>query len=399
MIMDEVRDLNGDLVALRRSLHREPEVGLHLPRTQAITLDALSGIDLELTLGRATSSIVGVLRGGRPGATVLLRADMDALPLQEEYETEFTSTNPQAMHACGHDLHTTMLVGAARLLDLHRDQLPGNVILMFQPGEEGHDGARYMLEEGVLDAAGERPVASYALHVFASMIKAGVFTTRPGSILASAEKFELTVTGQGGGGSNPWNARDPIPAACEILLAVQSHVARRFSVFDPVVFSPAGISGGSTFNVIPNQVVVRGTIRTFSQQASAKLKAAVDSISTSVAAGQGLAATVAWSHAYPPVINDEAETEVIATTASDLFGRDRFAILPTPLTSADDYARVLAEIPGCYVFVGACVEPGTESTAVANHNSRARHNETVIADGAALLAETTMRRLALAGSR
>lgn len=198
-----------DLVALRRALHADPELGLDLPRTQQKVLDALEGLPLEITTGTRTTSVVAVLRGGRPGPAVLLRGDMDALPIEETTGLEFASTNG-TMHACGHDLHTAGLVGAARLLSERRDELHGSVIFMFQPGEEGHGGAKVMIEEGLLDAAGERPVAAYAIHVAPG--PRGLFATRSGAVAAGSNQLFVTVDGRGGHGSQPHQTLDPVPA-------------------------------------------------------------------------------------------------------------------------------------------------------------------------------------------
>ena len=200
-LRDDARTMADDLRSLRHALHREPEVGLDLPRTQEKVLEAIDGLPLGVTTGQSLSSVTAVLRGGATGPTVLLRGDMDALPVHEEVDVPFRSEVDDRMHACGHDLHTTMLVGAARLLSSHRDNLAGDVVFMFQPGEEGHDGAGHMLREGVLDAAGAQPTAAYALHVTSSRWPKGTFVTRPGPLLAASDAVAVTVRGKGGHGS------------------------------------------------------------------------------------------------------------------------------------------------------------------------------------------------------
>ena len=204
---DDVSALQDDLVRLRRNLHRDPELGLDLPRTQARVLAALEGLGLEISTGRSLSSVTAVLRGGADsGEAVLLRADMDALPVSEQTGVDFAGP-PGRMHACGHDLHTAMLVGAARLLASRRRELAGEVVLMFQPGEEGYDGARHMIDEGVLDAPGRRVRAAYAVHVASAVFPHGVFATRPGPICAAVDVLSVTVRGQGGHASMPHRAR------------------------------------------------------------------------------------------------------------------------------------------------------------------------------------------------
>ena len=264
-VYDDAEALAPELTALRRAIHREPEIGLHLPATQRKVLAALDGLPLEISLGTALSSVTAVLRGAlggdATGPAVRLRGDMDALPVTERTGLDFSSQTEGVMHACGHDLHTAMLAGAARLLAARQRELPGTVVFMFQPGEEGHAGARHMIAEGVLDAAGQRPVAAYALHVASAEWPAGVCSTRPGPMLAAAEVLEVTVRGHGGHGSEPHLAADPIPAACEMVTALQTLVTRRFDVFDPVVVTVGSFHAGTTDNVIPDEASFLATVR------------------------------------------------------------------------------------------------------------------------------------------
>src|SRR2546430_13668492 len=215
LVRDEAAKLAGEIAELRHAIHREPEIGLDLPKTQGKVLDALAGLPLEVSTGTAVSWVTAVLRGGQPGPVVLLRGDMDALPVTEETGLPYASAIPGAMHACGHDLHTAMLAGAAKLLCARQAEVPGTVIFMFQPGEEGYAGARYMIGEGVLDAAGERPVAAYALHVSGNKLPCGMFSTRPGPMLAAADQITVTVHGRGGHAPPPHPAARPAPAPRE----------------------------------------------------------------------------------------------------------------------------------------------------------------------------------------
>ncbi|MGH8917233.1 MAG: M20 metallopeptidase family protein, partial [Actinomycetes bacterium] len=264
-LLDEARRHHDDIVEVRRQIHRTPELGLTLPRTQATVLDALAGLGLAVTTGEATSSVVAVLDSGRPGPTTLLRGDMDALPLAEDTGLPFASEVEHAMHACGHDGHVAMLVGAARLLAGRRSQLTGRVVFMFQPGEEGAGGARVMLEEGLLRRFG--PVdRAFALHV-TPLLPSGWIGTRAGTLLASADEFRVVVTGRGGHASMPQDAVDPVPVACEIVTALQTMVTRRIAAFDPAVLTIASIRAGTTFNVIPEVAVLEGTVRAVSDPA------------------------------------------------------------------------------------------------------------------------------------
>ncbi|MER6384232.1 M20 family metallopeptidase [Streptomyces sp. NPDC001250] len=391
---DDVAFLRDDLVRLRRSLHAEPEVGLRLPRTQEKVLAALDGLPLEISTGSRLTSVTAVLRGAKPGPTVLLRADMDALPLPELTNVDFASTVDGAMHACGHDLHTTMLIGAAHLLASRRQDLTGDVVLMFQPGEEGYDGAGAMLAEGVLDAAGRRPAAAYALHVFTTGFPTGVFMARTGPTMAATNDVDVTVTGAGGHASAPHRAKDPVPAACEMVTALQTMVSRTCDPFDPVVLTVGSFHAGTRRNVIPENVRFEGTVRTFSTQAQGRMKDAVVTLVRQIAAAHGLHAEVEFTPRYPVTVNDQYETAFVENTVNDTFGEHRFQPLTHPLTGAEDFSRVLAEVPGSLVMLGATPSGADPSTVANNHSSYVEFDEGVLSDGAALLARLTTRRLA-----
>jgi hippurate hydrolase len=393
-LYDEARALAPDLSELRHSLHREPEIGLDLPRTQAKVLAALDGLPVEITQGRALSSVTAVLRGARPGRTVLLRGDMDALPVTERTGLPYASEIGGAMHACGHDLHTTMLAGSVRLLSARRDDLRGNVIFMFQPGEEGGYGAKHMLEEGVLDAAGERPAAAYALHVLSADLPGGVITTRPGPVLAAADKLDVTVHGHGGHASTPHHAADPIPAACEMVTALQIFVTRRFDVFDPVVITVGSFHAGTTDNVIPDEARFLATIRTFSAEARARVKDGAVRLVREIADAHGLTAGTEYIDGYPVTVTDRSEAAFAEHAAAALFGRERFDPQKYPMTGAEDFSFVLERVPGAFLFLGACPPDRVPATAPFNHSAEAVFDDAVLTDGAALYAELALRRLA-----
>ncbi|MEU0794448.1 M20 family metallopeptidase [Amycolatopsis sp. NPDC005961] len=385
--------LLDDLVALRRDLHRIPEIGLHLPRTQERVLAALDGLPLELSLGKNLSSITGVLRGGKPGGTVLLRGDMDALPVTEASGEEFSSTLDGAMHACGHDLHTAGLVGAARLLAARREELAGDVVFMFQPGEEGWDGAGIMIDEGVLTASGKHVDAAYGLHVSAASYAKGQFTARPGTLMAASGALEVRVRGEGGHGSSPHDARDPIPAACEMVTALQTMVTRTFDVFDPVVVTVGSFHAGTRRNIIPDDAVFEATLRSFSPEVAARVGEKAVQVCRGIADAHGLDIDVTYEPEYPATVNDAAAYDFVADTIRDVFGEERFTEMADPITGSEDFSRVLERVPGAYLFLGAC--PTDPETAPDNHSPRARFDDSVLGDGAALLAELAVRRLGL----
>jgi amidohydrolase len=390
---DAAAAISADLTELRRSIHAEPEIGLDLPRTQRKVLDALAGLPLEISTGRNLTSVTAVLRGGQPGKTVLLRGDMDALPVTERTGVPYASKIDGAMHACGHDLHTAMLAGAARLLADRQAELAGNVIFMFQPGEEGPGGARIMVEEGVLDAAGEKPVAAYALHVASGILPGGLLASRPGPIMAAADTLHVTVQGRGGHGSQPHRAADPIPAACEIVLALQSMVTRKFDVFDPVVLTVGTFHAGTADNVIGDDAHFVATVRTFSPQTRATVEEIGPKLARDIAAAHGLTADAKFVEGYPVTVNDAAEMDFTERTIGEVLGDGRYFAAPNPLTGSEDFSYVLDEVPGAFVMMGACPPDADPGTAPFNHSAEAVFDDSVLADGTALYAELALRRL------
>ncbi len=380
--------------ALRHALHRTPEVGLDLPGTQGQVLEALADLDLEVSTGRALSSVTAVLRGSRPGPAVLLRADMDGLPVTEATREPFTSERDGVMHACGHDLHVAGLVAAARLLDARRDEIAGSVVLAFQPGEEGYHGARLMLEEGVLDAAGSRVVAAYGVHVFASTIPLGVVASRAGALMAASDKVRVRVHGRGGHGSKPYLAADPVPVAAEIVLALQAMVTRQFDVFDPVVVTVGRIEAGTTDNVIPDEALLQATVRTFSEATHAAVPDRLARVCEHVAAAHGLSVTVDYVRGYPVTVNDAAEVDRARRLTRGMLGDDGWHEAPVPVPGAEDFSYVLEQVPGAFVFVGATPAGEDPQTAAYNHSPRARFADDALAVTPAVLAALALDRLA-----
>jgi amidohydrolase len=393
---DSLRDgaaaMAGELAQLRQRLHRHPEIGLDLPVTQETVLDALDGLGLDVSVGERLSSVTGVLRGGQPGPAVLLRGDMDALPVTEATGLPYASAVDGAMHACGHDLHTAMLVGAARLLSAHRAELPGDVVFMFQPGEEGWDGASHMLSEGILEAAGPRVVAAYGMHVMSSRIPHGVFSTRPGTLMAASDGMRVTVRGEGGHGSAPHLARDPVTAAAEMVTALQTLVTRRFDVFDPVVVTIGSFHAGTRRNVIPDEAEFDATVRTFSPQAHERIRTEGPRLCMRIAQAYGLEAEVNYSDEYPITVNDADHAAFAADVVAEVFGAERYQHMRSPLTGAEDFSRVLDAVPGCYLMLGACTRPDPDD-APNNHSARATFSDDVLADGVLLHAQLAVRAL------
>ena len=393
-LLAEATAMAPELTELRRELHRIPEIGLDLPLTQARILEALEGLGLEVTTGDGLSSVVAVLRGGRPGPVVLLRGDMDALPVTEESAEPVRSEHEGVMHACGHDLHMAGLVGAARLLAAHREEIAGSVVFMFQPGEEGLHGARLMLDEGLLDAAGERVAAAYGLHVFAAQVPSGVVTARAGTVFAAVDTLHVTVHGRGGHGSAPHAALDPVPVAAEIVLALQAAVTRQFSIFDPVVVTVGKIWAGTKDNIIPATAHLDATVRTFSPATHGEIEGRLRRVVEHVAAAHGLTAEVEWEAGYPTTQNDAGETDRAERVTRALLGDDGWAPMADPVAGAEDFSYVLEQVPGAYLILGA-TSPGADPlTAAYNHSALATFDEAVLPRGAALLAGLALDRLA-----
>ena len=386
----ESQSLLPRLVALRRELHADPEVGLDLPNTQKRILEALEGLDLEITLGENCSSVTAVLRGGEPGPAVLLRGDMDALPVAELTDLEYASKNG-SMHACGHDLHVAGLVGAAHLLAAQQQDLAGSVIFMFQPGEEGWHGAETMIAEGVLDAAGERPVAAYGIHVRPGPL--GVFRTKPGTLMAGANELRITVTGSGGHSSQPQAALDPVPAVAEMVTALQNMATRRFSVFDPIVLTVTQLEAGEAINVIPDTAKLGASVRTLSEESLNRVIMETKALAEGIASAHGLRAEVDFNVLYPVTVNDAARTDEALRELRELFGMDRVIQSRDPLMGSEDFSLVLEQVPGTFLFLGATPPEVDPATADWNHSPRVLFDDSVLADQAAALAQLAYNRL------
>jgi hippurate hydrolase len=395
-VSDEAGKFTDEMTELRRAIHREPEIGLNLPKTQQKILSALDGLPLEISTGTELSSVTAVLRGGKPGPAVLLRGDMDALPITEATGLPFASRHDGAMHACGHDLHVAMLAGAAKVLSARQADLTGDVVFMFQPGEEGYAGARSMIGEGVLDAAGPRVVGAYGLHVSSTKLPFGVFSTRPGPMLAAADQIFVTVHGRGGHASQPHRAADPIPAACEMVIALQTMVTRKFDVFDPVVVTVGSFHAGTADNIIPDSATFLATARSYSPDARNRLRELVPQLARQIGAAHGLEVDAEYRTEYPVTINDAGEAAFARTTATELFGEQRAELADNPITGAEDFSFVLEQVPGSFLMLGACPPDRDPETAPSNHSAYAVFDDAVLPDGAAMLAELAVRRLARA---
>jgi metal-dependent amidase/aminoacylase/carboxypeptidase family protein len=357
--LDEARALLPAAVTLRRRIHAKPELGLDLPLTTAAVLDELRGLDVGIARGSSTSGLIvtltGTGSGAQDGRTILLRGDMDALPMPEDTGLDYASQFPGRMHACGHDSHTAMLVQAVHLLHRRRNELAGTVKFMFQPGEEGHGGARLMIEDGLLDAD-PRPDAAFALHIWPNS-DAGVIVGKPGPL--------------------------------------QAMVTRRIDVFDPVVLTCTKVAAGTASNVIPESVEMGGTLRATSEEARERAQAGLHRVAANIAAAHQCEAAVAIRAGYPVTVNDPGFVDFARGVASDLLGAENYIDRPAPIMGAEDFSYILQRIPGCMMFLGVMPEGHEGHDHVAPcHSNRMILNEDCMATGIAMHASVAYRFLA-----
>jgi amidohydrolase len=378
--LESSQALHAQTIELRRAIHREPELGLKTPKTLAKVRAALAGLPLELKTGPSTTGLVAILEGARPGKTVLLRGDMDALPMPEDTNVDFRSTVDGAMHACGHDAHTAMLATAAKVLCSHRDRIAGRVMFMFQPGEEGFHGAKFMIEDGLLDDPA--PDAAFAIHI-APNAPAGMLSSKPGPLLASADVVKIEVRGRGGHASMPHHALDPIPVACEIVTALQTLVTRHIDAFDPVVVTIAQIQAGSTDNVIPETARLTGTIRSVSEASRSKIHAGVVRIAENIARAHGAEAVTVITRGFPVTVCDSRAVRLAERAITNLFGAASWQTMEKPIMGAEDFSYVLQRVPGAMMMLGVCPDGQDWHTACPCHSNKMTLNESVLARGVA----------------
>ena len=395
-LLDDARAIQPDVVAVRRRIHRQPEIGTDLPITQAVIIEELEKLGLTPILGRGLSSVTALIEGGRPGPTILLRADMAALPLSEDTGLDFASERPGAMHACGHDTHVAMLLGAARLLLNRQGDLPGRVLLMFQPGEEGYGGAKDMLDEGLLDVptsgAHGAVDAAFAIHIGARY-PTGAIRLRAGAQMASSDVLKITVEGKGGHASAPHLAVDPITVAAEILLALQVMVTRGVDPFDPAVITIAKLTAGTTNNIIPETADMLGTIRTVSEETRADVKRRIATLVEGIASAHGATARLDIEPGYPVTANDDEFAAFVLDVARDLVGGDAVEPLKAPIMGAEDFSYVLQKVPGAMAFLGAVPAGRDPESVPQNHSNLVVFDEEAMPVGVALYAAVALRHL------
>ena len=388
-LLEAATAIGGRITALRRAIHAEPELGLQTPATLAKVRADLADLPLEWREGPGCTGAVAVLKGAREGRSVLLRGDMDALPMGEATGLPFASTIPGRMHACGHDAHTAMLAGAARVLAARQGELPGEVRFMFQPGEEGFHGARFMLEDGLLDPL---PDAAFALHVWPNAAH-GVLIGRGGAMLASADMLEITVRGRGGHASMPQDAVDPVPVAAEVILALQSMMTRRFNAAEATVVTITKIAAGSAHNIIPDCVEMLGTIRTLSPERRVAVHEAIGEVAENIARAHRCTAEVKITRGFPVTVNDPRAAALGEAVALEIGGPGAWETRPHATMGAEDFSYVLEKVPGAMFFLGVAAEGADWRGCCGLHSSKMVVDESVMPRGSALLAGFALRFL------
>ena len=383
LLLREAEALGGQLTAWRRDLHQHPELGFHEVRTASIISQALSDLGLEVQTGVAETGVVAVVEGARPGSTVMLRWDMDALPIQEATGAPYASAHPGVMHACGHDGHVAIGLGVARILCSHREELRGRVKLVFQPAEEGLGGAERMIAAGVLESP--TPDAALGIHLWNTR-PVGWVGVADGPVMAGAEVLEIEILGKGGHAAAPQQAQDPVVAAAQVINALQTIVSRNLDPRATAVVSVTQILAGEAFNVIPDRVVLRGTIRTFEPEVRQTVLRRVTEVAVGVAAALGCVARVRLTPLTPPVVNDTSVSARVRSTARRLFPGGMLDESERSMVS-EDMAYFLQAVPGCFALIGSA-DPG-RGLGAPHHNSQFDFDEAVLPRAVALMAAAT----------
>lgn len=386
LVMEQARRIEADLIAIRRELHRFPELSFEESRTAAAVAAELTRLGLEPRTGVGGHGVVADLRGGREGPLIALRADMDALPVTEETGLPFSSEHPGVMHACGHDVHTTVLLGAARILAERRAELCGTVRFIFQSAEEILAGAKAMIGQGVMDGVDE----IYGLHNLPSL-PAGAISVKPGVLMGSIDRLEIRIDGRGGHGGYPHACIDPIVAASAVVMALQTAVSREIPPTRGAVVTIGTIHAGTANNIIPDTVELTGTVRNLDGEWREKMPDIIGRIVEDTCKAYRCEAKVAYIRQVPPVMNDESCTRHVAETADRLVGRaNRFE--PEPMTYGEDFAEYTELAKGCFFWLGSGPRTGADQAA-GLHSPRFNPDESCIALGAAMLADIALQRL------
>ncbi len=347
-ILPQVESIAEEIISIRRDIHQHPELGFDVPRTADIAANMLKDLGMDVQTGIGKTGVVGNLRCGA-GPTIALRADMDALPVQETGDCEYKSVNDGVMHACGHDGHTAMLLGAAKVLSGQRDQINGTVRFLFQPAEEGEGGARYMIEDGCLEGVDE----AYGIHLW-NYQKYGEVGVKEGPILAAADQFQITIKGLGGHGAAPQGSVDAVVVSAHLITALQTIVSRNTNPLESTVVSIGMINGGYNFNIIADEIVLKGTARAYTEENRVLIKTRMQEIIDGIGQTFGAAIEFDYRDGYPPTINAEAAFEKLLASATKIVGDG--AGYPYLSMGGEDFSYYAQKVPGCFFFVGSAPE-------------------------------------------
>jgi amidohydrolase len=368
----------SEVVATRRDLHAHPELGFEEHRTAGVVAERLRALGYEVETGIGGTGVVGVLRGGKPGRTIMLRADMDALPLDEENDVPYRSRTKQTMHACGHDGHVAMLLGAARVVMARRAEVAGTVCFLFQPAEEGKGGAQAMIEDGVLERFGiER---AYGLHL-ASSHPAGQVGFHEGAFYASSDSIEITIEGKGGHGAAPHLSVDPVYVGAQFVVALQQIVARNIDPMEPAVVTIGAFNGGTTHNVIPSRVRLLGTVRAFDAGVREKMAERIERVLRGICESSGATYVFDYLWRYPVTSNDAEQTRYARALAERVVGEQSVADVPA-LMGAEDFSFFAERVPACFFTVGSNGGPGS---GFPHHHARFDIDESALETGVRMM--------------
>ncbi len=390
-LRQEIDEILPGVIADRRFLHQHPELGFQEFASAQFVAERLRSLGVEdIRTGIAVTGVTGLIRGQQPGSgkVVLLRADMDALPIQEENEVDYRSQVPGTMHACGHDAHTAMLLAVARLLMERRDQFAGTVKLVFQPAEEGGGGAKVMIDEGVLEDP--KVDAAFGMHV-AQEEPVGTISLRPGPIMAAADRFTMVIKGRGGHGAQPHLTIDPIVTGAQIVTALQTIVSREIDPLDPAVVTVGAFRAGEALNVIPDTAELRGTVRSFSPAVRDQLATRIQELSRGIAGAMRAEIDIDYRYGYPVTVNNPEMTALVRDVAQGVVGDDN--VLEAPMhMGAEDFSYFLERVPGCFYFVGS--RNPEKGLIWGHHHPRFDIDEDAMAVGIETMTRVALRYLA-----
>ena len=382
--IDDAMQLKDYTIQQRRDFHRHPELGFQEVRTAGIIAKTLAELGLEVTTGVGTTGVVGMLKGQAESPVILLRFDMDALPIQEENAVDYASEEPGKMHACGHDSHMAVGLTVAKLLAARKESIPGTIKFVFQPAEEGDGGAERMVAEGVLE--NPRPDYALAMHVWNEK-PVGWFGLADGPVMAGSEIFKITITGKGGHGAAPHRTADPIVASAQMISALQTVTSRNVNPLESAVLSVCKVEAGTAFNIIPQRAVLSGTIRTFEPAVRELINARFEEIVNGVAGAMGCKAEIEITEVTSPVVNDPAVADTVADVVSEVLP-DATIDGQYQTMGSEDFSFMMKDIPGCFMFVGSAnAEKGLD---FGHHHPRFNIDEACLPPSAAIIAQSAM---------